>query len=52
VTVLTSPDMVDLMRQQIAERYVNVWFDLIVAESLQQVSETLNTRVRLNRRFG
>jgi hypothetical protein len=52
VTVLTSPEMVDLMRQQIAERYVNVWFDLIVAESLQQVSETFNTRVRLNRRFG
>jgi hypothetical protein len=42
VTALSTPEMADLMRQQIAERYVNVYFDLIVVESLQQVSDTLN----------
>ncbi len=52
VTVITTADTVDLMRQQIQQRYVNVWFDLIVADSIQNVADTFNQRARVNRRFG
>ena len=52
VTVIATPDTVDLMRQQIKERYANVWFDLIVADTLQNVADTFNLRARVNRRFG
>ena len=40
VTVIATPDTVDLMRQQIQQRYVNVWFDLIVADTIQNVADT------------
>ena len=52
VTVITTPDTVDLMQAQIKERYVNVWFDLIVADTIDNVANTFNQRARVNRRFG
>ncbi|MFN8448251.1 MAG: hypothetical protein U0521_06595 [Anaerolineae bacterium] len=52
VTVIASPDTLDLMESQIKDRYVNVRFDLIVANSLESVAETLNLRARVNERFG
>ncbi|MEP7293411.1 MAG: hypothetical protein ABI835_16625 [Chloroflexota bacterium] len=52
VTVIATPDTLDLMRSQIAERYVHVWYDEIPAESVEQIAETLNLRVRLDLRFG
>ena len=52
VTVIASPDTADVVRSEIKERYINVWFDLILADSIDAVMETLNTRARSNRRFG
>ena len=52
VTVITPAEMVDTMRLAIASRYPNVWFDLIVADDINDVRDTLNQRVRVNRRFG
>lgn len=53
VTVITPPDMVDSMRQAIAQQYPNVLLDVIVAEGdFTSVTEVLNQRVQSNRRFG
>ena len=51
-TVIARPDQVNVMIAAIQEQYKNVWFDLIVAADLEDVRETLNERVRANRRFG
>lgn len=51
-TVLCPPELVETMTRVIREHYPNVWFDLIVADDLATVAETLNMRVRVNRRFG
>ncbi len=52
VTVIAAPDTLDLMESQIKERYANVLFDLIVANSMESVAETFNVRARSNQRFG
>ena len=52
VTVIATPDTVDLMQSQIKERYVNIWFDLIIADTIDNVANTFNQRARVNRRFG
>ncbi len=51
-TVISPADLVDTMRQVIQIRYPNVWFDLIVADSVQNVAATFNDRARQNLRFG
>lgn len=50
-TVITPPEMVDTMRLVISERYPNVYFDLIIADTLEAVRYTFNDRVVSNRRF-
>lgn len=52
VTVISSPDLVETLRQAISGRYPNVWFDVIETDSLEEVANTLNNRVQVNRRFG
>jgi hypothetical protein len=53
VTVITSPDMVDSMRQAIAQQYPNVLLDVIVTDGdLSSVADVFNQRVQSNRRFG
>ena len=53
MTIITPPDMVDSMRQAIAQQYPNVLLDVIVAEGdLSSVTDVLNQRVQSNRRFG
>ena len=52
VTVIATPETLDLMRLQIDERYANVLYDEIPAVSLTEVADTLNLRVRLDERFG
>jgi hypothetical protein len=52
VTIIATPETLDLMRLQIQERYVNVLYDEIPAVELDTVAETLNLRVRLDQRFG
>jgi hypothetical protein len=51
LTVIAPPQAVALMTQQIEDRYPHVWFDLIVAESRQDVGDILNERVQRNQRF-
>jgi len=51
-TVITTPDLVDLMNQQLARRWENVYIDMIVAEEDRQIEELLNSRVAAGRRFG
>jgi len=52
VTVITTPDMVDLMNKQIAVRWPNIYMDLIVANTPNEVEDLLNSRVAAGRRFG
>jgi hypothetical protein len=52
VTVIATPDTLDLMELQIAERYANVLYDPIVADDLNRLVELFNRRVRLDLRFG
>ena len=52
VTVLATADTAALMQTLIKDRYANVWFDLIIADTTDNVRETLNLRARVNRRFG
>jgi hypothetical protein len=52
VTIITTPDMVDLMNKQIGVRWPNVYMDLIVANTPREVEELLNSRVAVGRRFG
>lgn len=51
-TVIATPDTVDFMNYQIANRWVDVFMDMIVVENAQQIAELLNTRVAAGRRFG
>lgn len=51
-TVISSPDTIDFMTQQIRGQYPNVWFDLLVTDDLSNVRDVFNSRVRVNRRFG
>ncbi|HLA42031.1 MAG TPA: hypothetical protein VJZ27_01265, partial [Aggregatilineales bacterium] len=51
-TVITTPDLVDLMNSQIAHRWTNVYMDMIVAAQQREVEELLNSRVAVGRRFG
>lgn len=50
-TVISPPQYVDIMTERIKDRYPNVWFDLIVADSRQDVGDILNERVERNQRF-
>lgn len=50
-TVIAPPQYVDIMTERIKDRYPNVWFDLIVADSRQDVGDILNERVERNQRF-
>jgi hypothetical protein len=52
ITVISPADLVETLRQAISGRYPNIWFDLLQADSLESVANTLNERVRVNRRFG
>jgi hypothetical protein len=52
VTVITTPEMVDLMNRQIAVRWPNVYMDMIVASTPREVEDLLNSRVAVGRRFG
>ncbi len=52
VTVIATPDTLNLMYTQIKARYPNIWYDPISADSLQNVADTFNLRARVNRRFG
>ncbi len=52
VTVIATPDTLDLMQSQIKDRYANIWYDPISATSIDDVAATFNLRVRVNRRFG
>ena len=40
------------MNELIAQRWANVYMDLIVASEARQVEELLNSRVAVGRRFG
>jgi hypothetical protein len=51
-TVIARPDQIAMMISGIQERYRNVWFDLVIADSQDNVRQILNERVRINRRFG
>lgn len=52
VTVITTPEAVDLMNDQIARRWANVYMDMVVATDGREVEEQLNSRVAAGRRFG
>jgi len=51
-TIITTPDKVDLMNDQIAKRWTNVYMDMIVVSETRQLEELLNSRVAVGRRFG
>ncbi len=51
-TVIAPPGAGEALRDQIRARYPNVWFDLIDADDIERVTEVLNERVRIGRRFG
>jgi hypothetical protein len=51
-TIIAPPELVDTMTETIQQVYRNVWFDLIVADDLDNVRDLLNGRVLVNRRFG
>jgi hypothetical protein len=50
-TVIAPPQYVAVMTQRIKDRYPHVWFDLIVADSRQDVGDILNERVERGQRF-
>ena len=50
-TVISPPQYIPTMTERIKDRYPNVWFDLIVADSRQDVGDILNERVQRNQRF-
>lgn len=52
VTILTTPDLVDLMNEQIARRWPNVYMDFVVGGEAREIEEILNSRVAVGRRFG
>lgn len=53
VTVISPPDMVDLMTTSIQQQYPNVVFDLLIASGDKgSVADALNARVWGNRRLG
>ncbi len=52
VTVLTTPDLVDLMNNQIQREWPNVYMDFIVGTESREIEEILNSRVAAGRRFG
>lgn len=52
VTVISVPEMTDLMRAAIADQYPNIYFDLIETTTLEQVRTIFDQRTRLGLRFG
>ena len=52
VTIISTPEAVDLMNDQVARRWQNVYFDLVVASTARELEELLNSRVAVGRRFG
>ena len=50
-TVIAPPQSIQFMTERIKDRFPNVWFDLIVAESRRDVGDILNERVQRNQRF-
>ena len=52
VTVISPPELAETLRAAISDRYPNIWFDLIETTNVEEVANTLNMRVRVNRRFG
>lgn len=52
VTVIAAQDSVDTLRSAISGRYPNVFFDVILADSLGSVAQEFNERVRTGLRFG
>lgn len=52
ITILSTPDMAGYMSQGIRDRWPNVWFDLIVAESESKVATVLQDRATSGKRFG
>lgn len=52
VTVISPPDQVEAMNQQVRDAWPNVWYDLIVVEEAAVLIELFNQRVASGRRFG
>lgn len=52
VTVISPPEMIDLMRAAIADQYPNVYFDLIETTTFDEVRTIFEQRTRLGLRFG
>jgi hypothetical protein len=51
LTVIAPPSAIDSLTERVQEQYPNVWFDLIVTETRQDVGDILNARVQRNQRF-
>lgn len=52
VTIITPPETADSLRERIADRYPNVWFDLVIASSQDEVENVFQTRAERGQRFG
>lgn len=52
VTVIAPAELADTMRTAITGRYPNIWFDLIITDRFERVTEVFNARVRSGLRFG
>ena len=53
VTVIATPDVVEAMQARINEtQYPYVWYDMIVAQSKEDIAARLQIRVERDQRFG
>lgn len=52
ITVLAPADLVNTLQVAIADRYPNVWFDLIIIDDVERIRDLFNSRVQSGRRFG
>ncbi len=52
VTAITTPDMIEWLETSVSLRWPNVWLDMLVIDSTDQLAQLLNSRVAAGRRFG
>jgi hypothetical protein len=51
-TLLTPPELADLMRRAILDQFPNVYIDLILTDDLERVRAEFDDRAQTQRRFG